>query len=60
MEQKKPTTGYSLLTKVQDDLICTQRLVIQKQQELLKSYKGILKSKGIIKQNDSPIKKNQI
>lgn len=50
MEYRKLTTGYSPLTKVQDELICTQRLVIQKQHELLKSYKGILKSKGIIKQ----------
>ena len=60
MKHKKPTTGYSLLNKVQDDLICTQRLVIQKQHELLKSYKGILKSKGIIKQQRLQIKKNQI
>ena len=50
MGRRKLSNGYSALTKVQDELISTQRLVIQKQGELLKSYKGILKSKGIIKQ----------
>ena len=50
MGHRKLSSGYSALTKVQDELISTQRLVIQKQSELLKSYKGILKSKGIIKQ----------
>ena len=46
MEHRKLTTGYSPLTKVQDDLICTQRLVIQRQKELLKSYKAIIEEES--------------
>ena len=32
-------------------MISTQRIIIQKQNEIIKTYKNILKSKGIIKQN---------
>jgi hypothetical protein len=36
--------------KITDELISTQRLVIEKQSELIKSYKHILKSKGFFRQ----------
>ena len=46
-QQKVIPVPYML--KLRDEVISTQRLVIEKQNELIKTYKYILKSKGFFR-----------